>query len=321
MTEERNVASDAPKGNALTAGLSGLGVGAWIAIACVALALGIVVGRFALGGGTSAAGGSASALAGKTTVSESELDSELAAFTYKGTTESITIREVILQNGTLESAIDEAGNYKIPAADYTLAVARNRILEKDAESRGITVSDEELATFTESMLGTADYASIATTYGMDEESVMTLLKNSALMSKLRDEVVDSSTSVEAPAAPDAPATKTEKVVNEETGEEEEQEVEDYDTPTKEYADYIIALAGDEWDSEKGGWVSPDGTYASALAEYEITAEGASYDAANTAYYVAYQLYSEAQSAVSSQWTDYVNGLLSEANLNIHTLVS
>ena len=289
----------------------------WIALMCAALVLGVLLGKFVLGGGAAGASG---ALSGKTAVTEAELDSVMATYTYKGKTGSVTVREIIEQEGSLEAAIDAEGNYTLPAADSALSAVRNNILEMEAENLGLTVTDEEIAAYSEETLGTSDYASIAESYSMTEDAVVSIMKSSAVMSKLRDSVVEASDAT-MPEAPAEPATTTETVVNEETGEEEQSETTDTTTPTKEYADYIIALVGDEWDSTTGTWASTDGTYASALSTYDITPEGASYEAAQTAYYVAYQIYSEAQNAVQTQWSDYVNGLLSQATITMNTLVA
>ncbi len=303
-------------------GIASLGMGAWIGIAVVALVLGIVVGKFLLGGGAAAAGGS---LGGKLTVTESELDTPMATYTYKGTTSTITAREVILQNNSLDASKDADGNYSLPSADTVLSVARNAIIKKEAEDRGITVSDEELANYSKETLGSADYASIATSYSMTEDAVKELLTNSCIMSKLRDEVVEADTSATMPDAPKAPEStyETKTQVNEETGQEEEvqEEVDNSSAPSAEYAAYIIKLAGSEWNASTGTWASPDGPYATALSGYEITKDSATYEAAQAAYYVAYQQYSEAQSKVSAQWTDFVNGLLANASISISTLIA
>lgn len=285
-----------------------LSQGAWIGIACAALVLGLLLGRFVLGGGgVSSAGRS---LAGKTAVTEAELDYPIATFTFNGKTEEISIRDAILQSNPLEAMLDAEGNYHLPSAENALAVARSRIIEREAQSRGITITDEDLAAYAEQMLGSSDYSAIAASYGMEEEAVIELLRSSAITSRLHDDVVGTVTSV-MPAAPDYPMPNPEDEVTEEA----------MTTPTKAYADYIIELAGDEWDVDSGTWVSPDGTYATALASYEITPEGATYEAAQTAYYVAYQLYAQSASSGTEQWTAYVNGLLSNANIEISTLVS
>ena len=285
----------------------GLGQNAWIGIACAALVLGLLLGRFVLGGGAASANKS---LAGKIAVTEAELDNTFATFTFNGKVEEITIRDAILQSNPLEAVMNEEGNYMLPSAENALAVARNRIIESEAQRRGITVTDEDLATYAEQMLGSSDYSAIAASYGMEEESVKALLRSSALTSLLHDDVVGTTTGV-MPAAPDYPMPNPEDEVTEEA----------MKTPTKGYADYIIGLADDEWDVDAGTWASPDGTYATALAGYEVTPEGATYEAAQTAYYVAYQLYAQSASSGTEQWNAFVNGLLSKSNINISTLVS
>ena len=88
---------------------------------------------------------------------------------------------------------------------------------------------------------------------------------------------------------------------------------------EDYADYIINLAGDEWDSEKGAWKDADSTYAKAFADDAFTADSATYKQAMTAYYTAYQQYSSQASSASSKWTEYANGLYAKANISIYGL--
>lgn len=308
--------------DAYAAPASGFGLPVLLGIACAALVLGVLVGRFLLGGGSMAsAGASNSELAGKLVVSEGELDSVMATYTYGGETYPITAREAILESGSLQASMDADGNYRLPSVDAVLTLARNRILVQEAANRGIVVSDEELATYSEATLGTSDYAYIAQSYGMDEEGVVSLLRESAVMSRLRDEVVDSSAVMTMPEAPVAPESTTETVYNEETGEEDLVEVDANSVATPEYASYIISLAGDEWDAATGTWASLDGPYASVLSVYEITPESATYEAAQTAYYVAYQLYSESMGVASTAWTSFVNDLLSNATISFNTMVA
>ena len=127
-------------------------------------------------------------------------------------------------------------------------------------------------------------------------------KDNAVMSSLRDDVVGE----EAPTVPEMPASPEE-------GKESE--------ATKEYAEYVIGLAGDEWDAEADAWAAEDGRYASALSSYEISNDGATYEAAQSAYYLAYQLYSEKQTEISSTWSTFVNELMSAASVQVMTLVS
>lgn len=303
----------------------GFGLPVLIGSAVAALAIGLLAGRFLLGGGAPAATASPEALAGKTSVTESELDTPMATYTYNGEAHNVTVRDVILGNSSLTAAMDAEGNYYVPSADSVLAVVRNQIIETEAQSRNITVTDEELAAYSETTLGTSDYASIAASYGMDEASVVALLRNSAVMSRLRDEVVGAAVNTTMPEAPVAPEESYESQLqyNEETGEEEwvDVPVDANQVTSPDYAAYIINLAGAEWDGAAGTWASFDGPFAQALANYEIYPDSATYEAAQTAYYVAYQLYSQSMSNSASAWTSFVNGLLSNANITISTLVA
>ena len=290
-------AADEPRAAQKAGGLKALGTGAWLGICAACLAVGLALGHFVIGGSSSTAD-----LAGKTTVSEAELDDAYAVYTYNGQKYTISVREVIEQNGSVDAALTEDGTYTLPSAEYAINAARTAILNNEVEARGITVSDEDVTAYAEQNLGTSDYDAIASTYGMDAEAVKQLIAENCRLNALREEIVGT----DVPTMPEAPTAAEE-------GKEEE--------ATKEYADYIINLAGDEWDSDKGEWASKDGSYATALADYDVKADGATYTAAQTAYYVAYQLYTERQSEIGTQWSEFLNGLLSNANIQVGTLIS
>lgn len=294
--------------------LKNLSMSAWIGIAVATLVIGVLIGHFAIGGGA------AGAALGKTSLTESELDTALGTYTYNGSSTVITAREVIEANSSLSSAADAEGNYTVPAADSVLSYARNKIIASAAQNEGVTVSDEDLAAYAEKTLGSSDYASIASQYGMEEQQVKDLLMQNAQMNGLRDKVVTTDAG-EAPEAPEAPEAKTTDDEGNELDDEAKQAAQDEANKKseKKYADYILSLAGDEWDAEAGKWKAEDGPYATALADYEVTKDGASYEAAQAAYYVAYQDYSTKQSEISTQWTDYVNGLLGSATITINSL--
>ena len=133
-----------------------------------------------------------------------------------------------------------------PTADTTLAYVRNRILLDEAAARGIEPTDDEIAEYAESTIGTSDYSEMSEQYGLSEEQAKSVVKDQLTLKQLYDEVVGDVTA-SAPEAPTEPADG------------------DTSTASKEYADYIIALAGDEWDAEKGTWASEDGAFATALA--------------------------------------------------------
>ena len=268
-----------------------------VAIVCLLVGglIGGLVGKNVLGGGTAA-------LSGKTTLTEGELDTVLGTYTYKGEKHEITARDAILETSSLDAAKNEDDTYDVPSVDNVLSIARNEIVAQDAADRGITVTDEEVSSYAESTIGSSDYATIASTYNMDEDQVKSLMTTSATMKKLHDEVV----TVSVPDVPEAPTAP-------ESGAE--------DTPTAEYAQYIINLAGDEWDANANTWARTDGSYYAALSSYTISNDSATYDAAQAAYYVAYANYSSANQQATTEWTDYVNGLLSNATISLGTLMA
>ena len=277
----------------------GLGTPAWVAICAVVLVVGVLCGHFLLGGAGSGASAGV-ALAGKTTLSEQELDSTIATYTYNGKTVDVTARQVISQSKSVDSAANSDGTYDVPVADDVVSYARNAIVLQAAKDQGISVTDDDLSAYANQMFQTDDYATIASKYGIDEDTAKQTISDSCMMSKLRDSVV-TATLPEQPTKPTEPAEGQE------------------DTPTADYASYIIGLAGDEWDSANNTWASTDGDYYNALSSYEISNDSATYAAAQAAYYVAYSNYSTAYSDYSSQWTTYVNSLLSNASIQLGSL--
>ncbi|WP_085829761.1 hypothetical protein [Collinsella vaginalis] len=236
------------------------------------------------------------------TVSEDQLDTVIASWSYNGQDHKLTVRDAIEDQSSLDSAKDSDGNYRVPSAETVLAYARNRILVSEAEARNLTVSDDEATQYAEDHIGTSDYSTLATQYCITEDQAKRIVKENALISKLYAEVVpDSSTSTTAPTAPAEP----------ENG--------DTSTASKDYADYIIKLAGDEWDSSKGTWAREDGPYYSALKDEQFTADSATYAQAQAAYYVAYQQYSQQVQSGQSTWRTFVNGLYAKASVDLYGL--
>ena len=307
--------------------MSGTGFKIGIAVAVVAaLLIGLLIGAFVINGGKQQ---STNTVAGKSKVTEAELESEIASLTIVGKTEAITVKEVLEQNGSPEAVKDASGEYAVPSADAVLTTARNKVLVADAAAKGIQLSDEDIAAYAQKQLGSSDFESIGANYGMDAQSVVNLLRESALLEKLRENVMGDTSSTQAtlpdlPAEPKASSSSSSAASDNGEGEGEETSSDSSagassSSVSKEYADYIITLAGDEWDKAKGTWASTSGPYYQALSSFEITPEGASYEAAMAAYYVAYQAYSQEASTTANVWTDYVNGLLSKASITIYTL--
>lgn len=300
--------------NAKKFDIKNLGMNAWIGIAVAALVIGLLLGRFVLGGGVGGA-------LNKTTLTEGELDTVVANYNDNGAAKSITARQVIEMTSSLEASKNEDGNYNIPSADNILYAVRNTIAINEAEKRGINPSDEDLLNYAEQTLGqTPDFEAIATSNNIDVDTVKKLLTDSYRINELQKQI-GGEISVTEPEFPKEPEYKTTNDAGEALSDEEIKKNQDeaYKKANADYAKYIINLAGDEWDAEKNTWKSPDGPYAQALSSYEIKNDSATYEAAYAAYQTAYTKYSEAQSEYYKGVTDYLSDLYGKSSISILTL--
>lgn len=254
----------------------------------------------AIGGYFVGHGGFGAKSAPSATLTEDQLDTTVATWSYNGASHDLSARDAIESQYSLEAVKNSDGSYPAPTSDSILAYVRNEILLADAESRGISVSDDEMKEYAENSLGTSDFKTIAEQYGVNEDQGKEIVRQTATIQKLYSQIVPE-TSTAQPSAPSEP----------ESGKE--------DKATKDYAEYIINLAGKEWDADKGTWASKDGTIASALADADFDGKTATYEQATTAYYAAYQKFSEASQEASSKWTEYANGLYAKASISIYGL--
>lgn len=241
-------------------------------------------------------------LVGRITVTEEELDAVMGTYVFDEEETSVTVREAIEETSSIEAVKNTDGTYDLPSADTVLSIARNRILEQDAQQRGLEASDDDVLAYAKEYLGTDDVATIAAGYHMGTEQTKELLRRSTLLKKLRDEVV----TTESPSLPSQPDP-----------EEKDQE----DVPTEGYANYVLKLVGDEWDANANTWAREDGPFREALADYTISNDAATFAAAQAAYYVAYERYAAAQQQISSEWTNYVNETLSNVTVQLSSLVA
>ncbi len=267
-----------------------IGVGA-----VVLFALGIVIGRFLLGGG-----GATGSLNGRTTLSEGELNTPIASYTYNGQTKEVTAREVIENTTGLEASKQSDGTYAVPAADKIIGYVRNALVVAEAQSKGITVTDDEVNTYMQTNFKTTDVSQVASAYKLSEDVAKKLINDAAIMKKYRDSVLTTT-------LPDAPQQPTPP----EDGNSE--------TTSQEYAQYIISLAGDEWDAKNNTWASQDGDYYKQLSAYSISNDSASFAAAQTAYQVAMSKYSVVASKASQEWSQKINEILGKASIAVYSL--
>lgn len=267
-----------------------IGVGA-----VVLFALGLVIGRFLLGGS-----GATGSLNGRTTLSEGELNTPVASYTYNGQTKEVSAREVIENTSGLDAAKQSDGTYTVPPADKIIGYVRNALVVAEAQSKGISASDDDINKYMQTNFKTTDVSQVASAYKLSEDVTKKLINDAVIMKKYRDSVL-STPLPDAPQAPTAP----------EDGNSE--------TTSQEYAQYIIGLAGDEWDAKNNTWASQDGDYYKQLSSYKISNDSASYAAAQTAYQVAMSKYSTVANKASQEWSQKINEILGKASIAVYSL--
>ena len=267
-----------------------IGVGA-----VVLFALGLVIGRFLLGGS-----GATGSLNGRTTLSEGELNTPVASYTYNGQTKEVSAREVIENTSGLDAAKQSDGTYTVPPADKIIGYVRNALVVAEAQSKGISASDDDINKYMQTNFKTTDVSQVASAYKLSEDVTKKLINDAVIMKKYRDSVL-STPLPDAPQAPTAP----------EDGNSE--------TTSQEYAQYIIGLAGDEWDAKNNTWASQDGDYYKQLSSYKISNYSASYAAAQTAYQVAMSKYSTVANKASQEWSQKINEILGKASIAVYSL--
>ena len=270
-----------------------------IVILIIAVIVALIVGYFIGSSSGSWGSGSDTTEVSSAYLTEDELDNVVATWTYDGEEHSLTAQEAIESEYSLETVELDDGTYAAPSADTAITYVRNLILLDAAEDAGISVDEEMAEEYAENVLGSSDYEEMAETYGLTEEQAEEIVTMQATIYQHFLSVTGFDAEV-----PEEPA---------------EPEDGDEDTESEEYAEYIIELAGDEWDADSGTWASTDGAYYAALADEDFTEDSATYGQALIAYYVAFEEYYEEYSEASSEWLDYENELFSEAEITIYGL--
>lgn len=268
----------------------------WSACIIIALVGGVFAGRSILSGpfGTST-------ISNKGNLQDADLKSAIAYYEDNGQRVEVTAQEVIEQKQTLDKAKQDDGTYKLPTSDDVLNYIRTQILAKEAQKQGIDATDEEVTDYIHKNLNEDSVESLANKYHMENDKVKEVLHTSTIIQKLRDKNVTSG-QTKLPVPPKAP----------EQGKEDELNV--------DYAKYIIALAGDEWDSDNDTWKSQDGPYATALKGMEISsAKGANFKAVQAAYRVAMQHQEKQKRDDAEKWRTYANSLFTKVKVGFYTL--
>ncbi len=275
------------------------GVPVWALVVCIlaALAVGGLVGRFLLTPNISY-------LEGAVTITSDQLDGVVGSYYSDGEYHEITARQALEATASLESHVTDEGTYPMPSAESIINVARNQLLQDAVHAEGIEVTDADADAYRQKVFGDVDVATLAENYAMSAEQFNQLLIEGAGVEKLYQQVAGGDAI--APAVPELPPAPAE-------GQE--------DTPTQEYGAYIVKLLGDNWDSAKNTWANRDNPYYEVMEDDVFSADGATYNQAMEAYYVAYGIQTENNQPSIDAWDAYMNDLLSKASITIGELVS
>lgn len=232
-------------------------------------------------------------------LSEGQLGDTVASYSFRGARHDVSAQEAIESEYSLSAIQNEDGTYPAPSAETIISYVRNTILLDEAASRGIEISDEDLDAFAESTLGTTDYTTIADQYGVTEDQARQIMRESATIQRLQEQIAPGYTTLSGPSEPTAPADGN------------------TESASAEYAQYIIDLVGDAWDAEAGTWAESDNSYSVALGDIDLASGSATYEQAVTAYYVAYQNFVADATELSNAWAEFTNNLYAEADITLY----
>lgn len=217
------------------------------------------------------------ALTGQTQVAKDRLDTAVGTYTLGGRTNQVTAREALVAAGALNANDD--GSYDMPSVEDVLVVARSAAMSEAADERGITVSDDEIETYVKDTFGTDELDAAAEVYGYTADELKRLVTDAIKNQKLYVDVTGNEGGVG--DAPSAPADGLEGA---------------------DAAEYIIKLAGDSWDAEKGAWKDAKGDMAKAVGDFD--GKTATHEQATAAYDAAYRAWSASMNDVISKWDDF-----------------
>ncbi len=270
-------------------------------VGAICLIIGLLIGTFFLGGPSSGLGVS--------TVPESGLDQTIATYKYNGK-HNITIRELMEAYSTVDmfKTTDAEGNevYRVPSSDSVISYVRTQVLDKLADSKGISISDEELAEAiktTYNVEGDENIDALAKQFGVDTAKFKSLMSQQLKGEKLiKSYMGDEKDLPVAPEQPKAPAKEAEK------------------TATEEYAQYILNVVGPAWDAAAGKWADDESPYAKTLTgEMAFDGKKATFSQASIVYSIASQTYQEAVAKSQMKAFDEINKAMSSTSVTIRTI--
>ncbi len=270
-------------------------------VGAICLIIGLLIGSFFLGG--------PSAGLGVSTVPESGLDKTIATYNYNGK-HNITIRELMEAYSTVDmfKTTDPEGNevYRVPSSDSVISYVRTRVIDNLADSKGIKISDEELAEAiknTYNVEGDENIDALAKQFGVDTPKFKTLMTQQLKGEKLIKSYMGDEKDI--PAAPEQPKTP-------------EKDAEK--TPTEEYAQYIINLVGSAWDGAAGKWADDESPYAKTLVgDMAFDGQKATFSQASVVFSIASQTHQEAVAKSQMAAFEEINKAMNSTSVTILTI--
>lgn len=261
------------------------------------LILGGIFGVFVIGPGSTAANVTN---LNETTAKSDQLSQIIASYTYKGKNYTVSLQDAV---NYLGGTTNENGDYEMPSTDEIVAFARSEIVNLEAQNANIEATDEEVTDYIKDYFEVEDISELEQ-FGYNQDQIKDLARRNVMLDKLQTSIIGEKR-YEEPKYP-TPA---------EDGKEDE--------ATTEYADYIKSLAGDAWTGDKWADTEDGKAFSEAFgAEEGATFDGstANYKAANVAFQVAYQKYSQLASEQTLKWTEYTNDLYKGSTITVATLV-
>lgn len=234
------------------------------------------------------------ALTGQTQVAKDRLDTAVGTYTLGGQTHQVTAREALVAAGALNA--NEDGSYDMPSVEDVLVVARSAAMGRAADERGITVSDDEIETYVKDTFGTDSLDAAAEVYGYTADELKRLVTDAIKSQKLYVDVTGNEGGVG--DAPSAPADGLEGA---------------------DAAEYIIKLAGDSWDAEKGAWKDAKGDLAKAVGDFD--GKTATHEQATAAYDAAYRAWSQSMDDVIGKWDDFCSETYKDVTVTCATAMA
>lgn len=239
---------------------------------------------------------------GSAVIEEDELEEILVVYSYGGECYPLTVRSVMDSVGHVDDFKTKDGKYEVPPLEDIADVVRNAVIVRVTAERGIAVTDEDINAYVKDSYGLETIDELAQAMNTDPDSVRRQLHDRVAADRLMKEQLGRGYGT-VPIKPESAIS----------GNTDPQAMDPW------YAVYILKLAGDDWDSEKGEWADKDCDLAKTLSGYQFDGTTASYEMANRAYEVSLRNYKRTAEYVEQRWVNFLNDLMSHVDMHVKTV--